>query len=232
MPAMLPRNPTEVAMKLFPGLFAACLLVMSAGADAATARAQLDTFSKDVKGLSARFEQRVYDPNGGLNETSVGSVQLQAPRQFRWEYEKPFPQLLVADGDHIWIYDPDMEQVTVRQQSLEEQNSPLAMLIDPGELERQFKVSEGGKGQGLHWLLLVPKKPEDAPFDRARLGFGPKGLVKMELFDGLGQRTVMGFSTWTRNPAFAPGTFAFKPPAGVDVVGEVAESAEITPLGE
>ena len=219
-------------MKLFSGLFAASLLLVSVGAQAATARQQLDAFSKGVQGLSARFEQRVYSPNGELNETSTGSVQLKAPRQFRWEYEKPFPQLLVADGDHIWIYDPDMEQVTVRQQSLEEQNSPLAMLIDPGELERQFNVSEGGQGQGLDWLVLVPKKPDEAPFDRARLGFGPRGLVKMELFDGLGQRTVMGFSTWKRNPAFTAATFRFKVPEGVDVVGEVADSAEVTPLAD
>ncbi|MFY2764954.1 outer membrane lipoprotein chaperone LolA [Arenimonas sp. MALMAid1274] len=219
-------------MKSLFALIAVCLLVLSGGADAATARQQLDSFSKDVQGLSARFEQRVYDPNGGLTETSIGSVQLKAPRQFRWEYEKPHPQLLVADGDHIWIYDPDMEQVTVRQQSLEEQNSPLAMLIDPAELERQFKVSEGGKGQGLDWLLLVPKKADEAPFDRARLGFGPRGLVRMELFDGLGQRTVMGFSTWKRNPAFAAGTFVFVKPEGVDQVGDVAESAEVLPLAE
>lgn len=212
-------------------LAGACVLAMSATAHAG-ARDKLDDFSRGIDGLSARFEQRVYASGGKLNETSTGNVKLKAPRQFRWEYEKPFPQLLVADGDHIWIYDPDMEQVTVRQQSLEEQNSPLAMLIDPGELERQFKVAEGGTGQGLEWLELTPKKPEEAPFERARLGFGASGLVKMEMYDGLGQRTVMGFSSWKRNPAFAPGTFSFKPPEGVDVVGEVAEGAEVIPLGE
>lgn len=214
--------------RLFAGL---CVLMLSTGAHAG-AREQLDAFSRGVQGLSARFEQRVYAPGGQHKETSSGSVQLQAPRQFRWEYEQPFPQLLVADGDHIWIYDPDMEQVTVRQQSLEEHNSPLAMLIDPAEMARQFKVAEDGKGQGLQWLKLTPKQPEEAPFERARLGFGPKGLVRMELFDGLGQRTVMGFSTWKRNPAFAADTFVFKPPAGADVVGEVAESAEVMPLQE
>lgn len=196
----------------------------------AGAREQLDVFSNGVQGLSARFEQKVYDAGGALKETSSGTVQLQAPRQFRWEYLKPYPQLIVADGDHIWIYDPDMEQVTVRQQSLEEQNSPLAMLIDIGQMERQFQVTEGGQGQGLDWLALAPRKPEEAPFDRARLGFGPAGLVQMEMFDGLGQRTVMAFSPWTRNPAFAPGTFVFVKPEGVDQIGEVAESAEVIPL--
>jgi outer membrane lipoprotein carrier protein len=205
------------------------LTLASTGVDAA-AREKLEAFSRDIQGLSANFSQRVFSSEGVLKESSSGVVQLQAPRQFRWEYLKPFPQLLVADGDHIWIYDPDMEQVTVRQQSLEEQNSPLAMLIDPAEMERQFVAKEAGRGQGLEWLELTPRKPDEAPFDRARLGFGAAGLVRMEMFDGLGQRTVMGFSAWKRNPVFAPGTFAFKAPEGVDVVGEVAESAEVIPL--
>lgn len=205
-------------------------LAFAAGIAHAGAREQMDVFSNGVQGLAASFEQRVYDADGTLKETSSGTVQLQAPRQFRWEYVKPYPQLIVADGDHIWIYDPDMEQVTVRQQSLEEQNSPLAMLIDIGQMERQFKVTEGGQGQGLAWLELVPRKPDEAPFDRARLGFGPAGLARMEMFDGLGQRTVMGFSSWKRNPAFAAGTFVFVKPEGVDQIGEVAESAQVIPL--
>ena len=215
--------------------FATAFLMLGAllpAAAGAGAREKLDAFSRDIQGLSANFSQRVFDSRGELKERSSGIVQLQAPRQFRWEYLKPFPQLLVADGDHIWIYDPDMEQVTVRQQSLEEQNSPLAMLIDPAEMERQFVAKEGGQAQGLEWLDLTPRKPDEAPFDRARLGFGAGGLVRMEMYDGLGQRTVMGFSAWKRNPAFAPGTFTFKAPKGVDVVGEVAESAEVIPLAE
>ena len=209
----------------------AFLLLSLASASAhAGAREQLDVFSRDIQGLSANFSQRVFDSRGELKESSSGKVQLQAPRQFRWEYLKPFPQLLVADGNHIWIYDPDMEQVTVRQQSLEEQNSPLAMLIDPAEMERQFVAKEGGRAQGLEWLELTPRKPEEAPFDRARLGFGAAGLVRMEMFDGLGQRTVMGFSAWKRNPSFAPGSFTFTVPKGVDVVGDVAPAAEVIPL--
>lgn len=213
-------------------LLALVLFALASSGVHAAARDKLDAFSRNIQGLSANFSQRVFSSDGVLKESSSGTVKLKAPRQFRWEYLKPFPQLLVADGDHIWIYDPDMEQVTVRQQSLEEQNSPLAMLIDPAEMERQFVAREGGKGQGLEWLELTPRKPDEAPFDRARLGFGASGLVRMEMFDGLGQRTVMGFSAWKRNPAFAPGTFTFKAPQGVDVVGEVAESAEVVPLKE
>jgi outer membrane lipoprotein carrier protein len=213
-------------------LLALVLLTLASTGAHASARAQFDAFSGGIQGLSATFEQRVYDSDNALREISSGDVQLKAPRQFRWEYRKPFVQQLVADGDHIWIYEPDMEQVTVRQQSLEEHNSPLAMLIDPAELERQFTVTEDGQSDGLSWLLLTPKKPEEAPFERARLGFNPQGLARMELFDGLGQRTLMQFTGWKRNPDFAAGTFQFVPPPGVDVVGEMAEAAQVIPLGD
>ena len=207
------------------------LLALATQAQAG-ARYRLDAFTGGAKGLAASFEQTVHAPDGALTETSTGTVKLQAPRQFRWEYLEPFPNLIVADGDHIWIYDPDLEQVTVRQQSLEEQNSPLAALIDPGELDRQFVAREEADADGLQWLELTPKKPEDAPFERARLGLDATGLAKMVMFDGLGQRTVMTFTGWQRDPAFAKGTFAFVPPAGVDIVGEVAEGAEVMPLAE
>ena len=218
-------------MKILRTLLVLPLLAVATQAHAG-ARDRLDAFTRGLQGLSAEFEQEVYAPGGALDETSTGTVQLQAPRQFRWEYLKPYPNLIVADGDHIWIYDPDLEQVTVRQQSLEEQNSPLAALIDPGELDRQFHLKDAGDGEGLQWLELTPKKPEDAPFDRARIGMGASGLVRMEMFDALGQRTVMTFKPWKKNPAFAAGTFVFKPPAGVDVVGEVAEGAEVMPLAD
>lgn len=217
-------------MKLRATLLLACLATLASGSALAGAREQMATFTKGLKGLDARFEQRVYDPNGRQSDLSSGSVKLSAPRLFRWEYLKPAPQLIVADGDHIWIHDPDLEQVTVRNQSFEEQGSPLAVLIDPTELDRQYKVSEGGKANGLEWLVLLPKKADEAPFQKARLGFGATGLVRMELHDALGQRTVIGFSPWQRNPRFAAGTFKFIPPAGTDVVGDVRPAARVTPL--
>jgi len=196
----------------------------------AGAREQMTAFTKGLKGLDARFDQRVYDPNGRQSDASSGNVKLSAPRQFRWEYQKPSPQLIVADGDHIWIHDPELEQVTVRNQSFEEQGSPLSVLIDPTELDRQYKVSEGGNSGGLEWLVLAPKNRDDAPFQQARLGFGPSGLVRMEMQDALGQRTVIGFGPWQRNPRFPAATFRFTPPKGADVVGTPVKSAQVTPL--
>jgi outer membrane lipoprotein carrier protein len=197
---------------------------------AAGGREQLASFSKELSGLQGSFVQRVFDPNGKQTETSSGTVQLSAPRQFRWEYLKPARQLIVADGDQIWIYDPELEQATVRNQSLEEQDSPLAVLIDPTELDRRYKVSNEAAANGLEWVALVPKKADDAPFRKARLGFGKGGLVRMELLDALDQRTVIGFGGWQRNPKFAPNTFRFSAPKGTDIVGTQVQPAQVRPL--
>lgn len=196
----------------------------------AGARAEMSAFTQGLKGLDGHFEQRVYDGNGHQTEQSSGGVQLSAPRLFRWETVKPYAQLIVADGDHIWIYDPDLQQVTVRNQSLEEQSSPMMVLIDPTELERQFNVREDARANGLDWLLLTPKIAEDAPFLKAQLGFGPQGLARMELYDSLGQHTEIVFSAWARNPVFAAGRFKFTPPKGADVIGDDDPGAEVTPL--
>lgn len=198
----------------------------------ADARAVLDGFTRGLQGLDGRFVQRVFDADGALDEETRGRVALSAPRQFRWEYEAPFPQLIVADGDHVWIYDPDLEQVQVRKQSHEEQQNPLTVLIDPSELERQFTVASGEARDGLDWVELTPKDPDTAQLASARLGFAGDTLGRMDMTDALGQRTVIAFDGWRRNPAFAPDTFRFEPPAGVDVIGERIESAEVYPVGD
>ncbi|GAA4865745.1 outer membrane lipoprotein chaperone LolA [Luteimonas vadosa] len=192
-----------------------------AGTAFAGAREDLDGFTKGLKGLDGRFVQQVFDANGKLKETSSGRVALSAPRLFRWEYVKPYPQLIVADGRKVWVYDPDLQQVTVRPQGVEEENSPLAALIDPARLDRDFNVRElASKEAGLAWLELTPKQPADASFQSARLGFDKAGLARMQVVDALGQRTQISFKGWKKNPGFARSTFRYAPPKGVDVVGE------------
>lgn len=198
------------------------LALMGASASAlAGAREELGRFTTGLKGLDGHFVQQVYDGKGRLKETSSGRVALSVPRLFRWEYVKPHEQLIVADGRKVWIYDPDLEQATVREQGSEEASSPLAALLAPERLDRQFDVSEeAGSRDGLHWLALSPKVGADASFQYASLGFGPQGLSRMEITDAAGQRTVLRFSDWRRNPAFAAGTFRYVPGKGVDVVGQ------------
>ena len=222
-----------IARFVLPCLFAAAIFAMAVPSVFASAgRDAIAAFSKDLRSLDGQFVQQVFNAQGEASERSEGRISLKTPRQFRWEYQQPFPQLIVADGDHLWLYDPDLEQVTVRVQSYEEQGSPLAALIDPGELDRQFVVGDGGQSDGIAWVDLNSRRPDDAAVRSARLGFDGSGLARMVFEDQLGQRTEVRFSGWKRNAGLPADLFRFSPPPGVDVVGELRESAEVRPLQE
>ncbi len=210
-------------------LFVLALVTSSHPVHAADARAALDAFARGLSTLEGRFEQRVTDANGNPVETSNGIIAVRAPRQFRWEYEAPFPQLIVADGDNVWIFDPDLDQVTVRAQALEEARSPLTVLTDLGQLDEDYRVSGLPDSEGLSWLRLEPKSSE-APFRHCDLGFDDGGFARMVLVDQLGQRNEIAFRDWRRNAALDAALFRFVPPAGVDVVGEPARTATVTPI--
>lgn len=187
----------------------------------AGARDELARFTRGLKGLEGEFTQQVYDANGRRKESSAGKVAVSAPRLFRWEYTTPFVQLVVADGEKVWIYEPDLQQATVKPQGEEERNSPLVALFEPARLERQFDVSEDATpSDGLQWMTLTPKVDAEANFQVARLGFNGQGLARMEVVDLVGQKTEIRFGAWRRNPSFAAGTFQFKPGKDVDVVGQ------------
>lgn len=192
-----------------------------AGSALAGAREHLDSFTRGLSGADAQFSQTVFDANGKQREAASGKLALSTPRLFRWEYTRPYPQLIVADGSHVWVYDPDLQQVTKRAQGAAEQNSPLAALVEPQRLDRDYNVREAGNSNGLDWLEMTPKAdPEQAGFRNARLGFSGNSLQRMEIVDALGQRTEIRFSNWRRNPGLPASTFRFSPPKGVDVVGE------------
>ncbi|MCG6117486.1 MAG: outer membrane lipoprotein carrier protein LolA [Aquimonas sp.] len=210
---------------------ASLLFAASLPALAMDPESRMEAFGRGLVGLAGAFEQQVLDPNGLVREETRGEVALAVPRQLRWEYIEPFPQLIVADGEHLFIYDPDLEQVTVRRQLHEEQNNPLLALIDPIDRRRQFQVEDGGRSEGLDWIELIARAPE-APIRRALLGFDGLELASMRFVDSLDQRTEISFGRWQRNPDFHPDTFRFQIPDGVDVVGDYDPAAEILPLGE
>src|SRR5688500_3710725 len=219
-PAMIHGSISMRAIRILAVTGAVLAAALIAGHAVAGARDDLTMFTKGLKGLDGQFSQEVFDANGKRKESSNGRVAMSAPRLFRWEYVKPYPQLIVADGKNVWVYDPDLQQVTKRAQGAEEQNSPLAALIDPSRLDRDFTVAEGSQADGLEWLVLKPKQADNASFETARLGFDAMGLARMEVVDALGQRTEIAFSGWKKNPDFDKGTFTYAPPKGVDVVGE------------
>ena len=194
-----------------------------------TLPAELSAFSDGLKTLQGQFVQEVYAPDGQIKERTEGEVALAAPRQFRWDYRGELPQTIVADGNRVWIYDPELEQVSVRLQSHEEESSPLAALIDPGVLQQQYFVTSTADGAGGHNIELTPRK-ESQGFSTARLRLKQGQLLEMEFSDQLQQRSVIRFSQWTRNAALAPDLFQFTPPEGVDVIGDMGEDAEVYPV--
>jgi len=202
----------------------ACVsLCFAAGVHAQTvgaARAQLDAFAQDLHALTGQFSQALTDINGKSTKTSSGTLALEAPRQFRWDTLTPYKQTIVADGSRLWMYDPELEQVTVRLQSSEEAHSPLTVLTDVKQIDKNFKVTEQGEHDGLAWLRLN-STGKDPQFDHADLGFDATGLARMTFRDQLGATTDIRFSDWKRNPVLPPATFNFVPPKGADVIGDV-----------
>lgn len=184
-----------------------------------TARARLDAFAQNLHSLTGQFNQSLTDINGKSSKASSGTLALEAPRQFRWDTLAPYKQTIVADGSRVWLYDPELEQVTVRVQSSEEAHSPLTVLTDVKQIDKNFKVSEQGERDGLTWLRLTSTS-KDPQFDYADLGFDANGLARMTFRDQLGSTTDIRFSGWQRNAAVPPSTFNFVPPKGTDVIGD------------
>jgi outer membrane lipoprotein carrier protein len=202
------------------GMFA---LSIASLAHAATgpARAKLDAFAQGLHAISGNFSQTLTDPSG-KTQTSNGTLVLEAPHQFRWDTLTPYKQTIVADGSRVWLYDPDLEQVTVRKQDTEEAHSPLTVLTDLKQLDKDFTVTEQGEKDGLVWLRLT-SSGQDPQFSYADLGFDANGLARMQFKDQLGAITDIRFSNWQRNPTIPPQDFNFTPPKGADVIGDLPE---------
>jgi len=196
-----------------------CVAVGAQAQTTGTARARLEAFAQNLHSLTGQFNQSLADINGKSSKTSAGTLALEAPRQFRWDTLTPYKQTIVADGSRVWIYDPELEQVTVRVQSSEEAHSPLTVLTDVKQIDKNFKVSEQGTHDGLVWLRLTSTS-KDPQFDFADLGFDTNGLARMTFRDQLGSTTDIRFSGWQRNPAVPAATFNFVPPKGTDVIGD------------
>ena len=203
-------------------LLGSAVFVVTLSFSPGVSSASLDRFHAFVRSTqSARadFSQKVYDRNRKLVQESSGSFAFQRPGRFRWTYAKPYPQVIVGDGDKVWIYDEDLNQVTVRKVARAIGSTPAALLAGSSDVEKGFELSEAGSAGGLEWLEARPRERESG-FERIRLGFGVAGIEAMELVDPFGQTTVLRFSNLSRNPALEPSTFRFVPPKGADVLGE------------
>ena len=177
------------------------------------------SFLRDTQSARADFEQKVYGREGKLTQESKGSFVFLRPGRFRWTYAKPVDQVIVGDGERVWIHDRDLNQVTVRKISRALGSTPAALLAGASDVEKAFALSDAGARDALEWLEAKPREAE-AGFDRIRMGFSAGGLEAMELTDNFGQTTRLRFLNLQRNPKIDPAEFRFEPPKGADVLGE------------
>ncbi|WP_455211310.1 outer membrane lipoprotein chaperone LolA [Kaarinaea lacus] len=196
-----------------------CLPVFNVYGASATDRL-LDFFNK-VQSMQAEFTQTVSAQGFADKDTSKGIFRLLRPGKFRWDYEQPYQQHIIADGNKLWVYDVDMDQVIVKPLNLVLGQTPAVLLSGTASLADRFDIQElAGRGeQGLAWVQLRPKDRESS-YEKLLLGFSEDNIQAMELVDNFGQITVLKFSNLQRNLKIDPKIFQFKPPPGVDVIGE------------
>jgi outer membrane lipoprotein carrier protein len=197
-------------------LFALCLVATLA--DAASLE-RLRTFVRETQTARASFIQTVTDRNGRIVQRSTGQLALARPGHFRWTLEKPYEQILVGDGERVWVYDPDLNQVVVRRNDRALGTTPAALLAGKEDVERAFDWRDLPAKDGLEWLGAKPKDKESS-FSEIRLGFNAGGLAALEVTDNFGQHTLVSLFNLERNPKLSPELFKFTPPKGADVVGE------------
>lgn len=196
--------------------FLLSLLLLSPSAFAGGVDA-LKAFIGDTRTAKASFSQTVLDQNGKVRQTSEGTLAFSRPGKFRWVYQKPYEQLIVGDGSKLWIYDADLEQVTVRKLGDALGSSPAALLAGSNDIEKHFTLKDVGASEGLEWLEARPKNQEST-FEAVRMGFAGNTLAVMELKDTFSQITILKFSGLVKNPAVNASEFRFAPPKGADVI--------------
>jgi outer membrane lipoprotein carrier protein len=194
-----------------------CGLLFSAAASAAGID-QLKAFWANTHAAQGTFAQSVVAKSGRKPQNSTGIFILARPGKLRWSYEKPYKLLLVADGEKLWTYDVDLNQVTISKMDKTLGASPAALLTGES-LDRHFSLSEAGAADGLEIVDAVPKDP-DSTFARVRIGLSNNLPRLMEVRDNFGQTTTLLFTEFQPNPVLAKDAFRFVPPKGADVIGE------------
>ena len=196
-------------------VLAAALLLGSTLAQADAVQTLRD-FSNTVKSGRAGFTQTVTSPDGARRKTSAGSFEFARPDRFRFAYTKPFEQLIVADGKKVWLFDADLNQVTVRSMSQALSATPASLLAG-GAPDKDFELSAAPSQDGLDWVLALPRA-KDGGVQSLRIGFRGKTLAALEILDAFGQRSLLQFTDLVSNLPIADERFHFTPPKGADVI--------------
>lgn len=190
--------------------------LFAANVYAASAEQLLRDFFKNTHTLSAEFTQTVLDENMHPLDESRGEVWIKRPGKFRWDYEKPGKQQIISDGNKVWIYDVDLEQVTVKNYTKALGDAPAMLLAGSGDIDSRFRMTPMGSQRGLEWVQLQPVKSA-GEFEQIQAGFEGDTLRALQLLDQFGQTTHIEFSDNRVNQKISDGKFDFTPPEGVDV---------------
>lgn len=194
------------------------LVVLSFTANAGEAIQQLDKFFAQVDSFTGRFVQTVFDEQGDVIQNAEGDIALDKPGKFRFEYTKPYPQLILADGEYLWIYDEELLQATAKPIDEALGNAPIMLLTDIRPLNQDFEIMDASTRDGLNWVELIPHI-QDTEFHRIQIGLNDQGIKKMELHDHFSQKTIIEFLNLKINANFPSEYFTFKAPSDVDIVG-------------
>lgn len=201
-----------IVLSLLPLMFGA----MSAYADGMS---NVKAFYQQTKSVRASFHQVVTDRQGRKIQEVDGEMQLKRPNKFRWDYNKPYAQQIISDGEQVWLYDMDLAQVTVNTLRQTVGSSPAALLAGDANIDKSFRLSNASRKDNLEWVSASPKDKESG-FDKILMGFKDNKIQALSLIDSFGHTTNITFSNVEVNPALDEKSFLFKPPPGVDVVGE------------
>jgi len=216
------RNLRRCALSIVHLLLAVIMLVSPATALQANDEGvlqQLSAISTDLQSFSANFEQTLYDSESNPLQSSKGTVVLMRPGKFVWRYTEPESQEIVADGKQIWLYDKELQQVTVNAIDERLAGTPLVLLMGSAPLEDEFSIKTLGPSDDIEWIELTPKSTS-SDFETVFIGLNAEGLAAMELRDNFGQATQIRFSEFKADVPVDEDQFKFTPPEGVDVIGQ------------
>lgn len=199
-------------------MLAFCLFTVT-GAHAAEDLTRLTNFTDNLESFTAEFEQTLYDADSNPLKTSTGNIALKRPGRFLWDYKTPDLQTIVSDGEKVWLYDVELEQVTVSPLSERASGTPLALLMGGTPLDDAFDIKALGESEGIAWFELNPKT-SDTDFEQIFLGLDDAGLAVMELRDSFDQATQIRFNGFQSGVTLDDERFQFVPPEGVDVIGQ------------
>ena len=205
--------------KLMAGLVLLSLLATPCMAAQVNAVARMQAFLSRVHSLKADFTQVVLDANLQTIKQSSGTLAIKRPNRFRWDYAAPNREVIDADGRRVWIYDVELQQVTVKSLTGTLAASPAVLLAGSNDVQQNFTVKNLGAENGLEWVGITPKV-KDTDFESVRLGFRGDMVAAMELKDALGNLTRITFSHLRVNPPLPDSLFRFTPPKGADVIGD------------